>query len=191
MVLLKRRFWRLPVFGGVKVIELHPGETDHNGEEYSHGVHAHFVTNSFLPAKVVWALARHAGFGRVYVERTTGDKMGKYLTKYLVKQQSQRDPALKGARLWSAFGSFKKQAVKVKDVIYSSPFGDFFKAVVEVCGYAKSSAWSSASVRFIILRDLWFKYCKWSADEMFRYLVSCQAREVRFRILRSCRSFSV
>ncbi len=99
-------------FRGIRVFEMHPG---------GHGLHVHVVTDSFFDVNEVRSISDRMGWGRVNVKRIrkgvsdfedqagvsqTGN-VARYLAKYLVKQLRQRLPALKGLRMWAAFGGLK------------------------------------------------------------------------------------
>jgi len=166
---LKRKFHRIPALGGVRVFEIHPGECG-DGIDRSHGLHIHFVTNSFLPVQVLRAMASRMGFGRIQVERVQTDRIQAYMTKYLTKQQGARDGCMRGQRLWSAFGHFKSHATRVKDVVYSSPFGDFFRIAIDRGGFRLMRDWRSAGFRFRLLQSLFFLYSKHSGEELMDML---------------------
>jgi len=102
---LKREF---PSLSGIRVFEVHPGVG-----EWSHGVHIHLVTDSFLDVNRVRITAKLAGWGRVHVSRVKrSEAVAHYLAKYLTKEK--RVPGLKGWRLWATFGGIQK--TKVSDI---------------------------------------------------------------------------
>ncbi len=90
LLTLMRRRW--PDLCGLRVFEMHK----------RHGLHVHLVTNRRIDVNVVRALAKQAGWGRVHVKRIPPDRAA-YLAKYLGKD---RPEALRGWRLWGAFGKW-------------------------------------------------------------------------------------
>lgn len=109
LTLLKRRW---PKMSGLRVFEMH--------EE--HGLHVHLLTDRFLDVNEARKLAARAGWGRIHVMRIPAAKAG-YLAKYLSKE---REPCLKGWRLWAGFGK-NWEWVKVKHVEVDSVFSRTFR----------------------------------------------------------------
>jgi hypothetical protein len=103
LTVLKRKFG----FRGVRVLELH--------EE--HGCHFHVITNRRFPVRKIVLMHERYGFGRIDVRRIADAAHAiSYVCKYLSKR---RDPCLKRARLWSAFGKIER--TRVKDVLVDTP----------------------------------------------------------------------
>jgi len=90
---------RLPDWCGLRVYEVHPGRCG-----YSHGLHVHVLTNRFFDVRLVRAVCKSAGWGRVHVLRIAGERAG-YVAKYLGKK---RPEALKGWRMVATFGAFDR-----------------------------------------------------------------------------------
>ena len=91
----------------MRVLELHD----------EHGCHFHVITNQRFPIRKILAFSERYGFGRMDVRGVPGaDKAIRYLCKYLSKP---RAGCLKGARLWSAFGTIER--TRVKDVLSDTP----------------------------------------------------------------------
>jgi len=102
LTLLKRNW---PDLCGLRVFELHK----------THGLHVHLVTNRYIRVEPARELAIKAGWGRVHVVRANVDA-AKYLAKYLSKD---REPCLKGWRLWAGFGKWDWS--RVKDIFVETP----------------------------------------------------------------------
>jgi len=85
-------------------------------------LHVHFILNQFLDVTLVRSIAQKAGFGRIYVDSVDKSHVFEYLTKYLCKQQ--REPRLKGIRLWSEFAGkgARRTGFHAKDVQINSSF---------------------------------------------------------------------
>lgn len=111
-----RKFWSLACknlkrrlgFKGFRVFELHPG---------GHGLHVHVVTDQRFDVNQVRRISTLYRFGRIHVKMIPRGKAG-YIGKYLGKQT--RALALKGCRLWAAFGG--QDAHKVTDIEIDTPF---------------------------------------------------------------------
>lgn len=101
---LKRRM----AFRGLRVFELHPG---------GHGLHVHVLTDKRFDVVQVRRIAQLYRFGRIHVKMIPKNK-AHYVAKYLSKQT--RALALKGCRLWAAFGG--QDAHKVSDIIVETPY---------------------------------------------------------------------
>lgn len=103
-------------WGGVKVAELHR----------EHGIHFHCLINRRLPIDIVRRVAELHEFGRIQVE--PADKLAcNYLAKYLTKRTHNKIFAQSGRSLrkWEAFGPFKHQATRLKDLINYSDLWKF------------------------------------------------------------------
>lgn len=119
-------------FGGVKVVEVHPG---------GHGVHFHWVVKPRIPIKVLLSIGRECGFGRISVhEKPATEKLAKYLVKYLCKGEK-----LSGLKRWSCIGDFK--GVKAADVEFLSDsvqvFRDAYREAIKA-GKPRGAAWRHA-----------------------------------------------
>ena len=102
---------------GVRRFELHP-----NG----HGLHVHCLLDARLDVNKIRPIAQKIGFGRIHVVRLglkAFEKTKEYLIKYLSKED--REPCMKGKRLWATCGKFK--GVRVNRIEVISPFVSFFK----------------------------------------------------------------
>lgn len=107
-------------WGGVKVAELHKGD-------YGHGLHFHCLINRRLPIDIVRRVAQLHEFGRIQVE-PADKKACHYLAKYLTKRTHNKIFARSGKRSlrkWEAFGPFKKQATRLKDLTNESDYWRF------------------------------------------------------------------
>ena len=98
-------------FYGVRVYELHPG---------GHGLHVHVVTGGRFEVDAIRAVSNRAGWGRVDVTRIPG-KRRHYVAKYVSKE---REPDLKGQRLWACLGRFERTRISdiEKDAAWSAAF---------------------------------------------------------------------
>lgn len=111
---------------GVRVCEWHPG---------GHGCHFHFETTTRIDIRVMRRWSRRCGFGRIHVRRIDKKRL-EYLLKDVAPGQF-RVTALKGRRLWAAFGNDKRKwACRCKDVVVRSPVLDLFRRLrvaKEIC----------------------------------------------------------
>lgn len=93
-------------WGGVKVVEEHPG---------GHGLHFHWVIKGRIPIEKLLVLSRRAGFGRINVHPDPcGLAVAGYLAKYLTKNDK-----IHGLKSWSCIGHY--DGVKCKDLEYLQP----------------------------------------------------------------------
>lgn len=91
----------LPHFGGVRVVEDHPG---------GHGLHYHWVIRGRVSVNVIRRLATKAGFGRIHVDPDPCTPwVAPYLAKYLTKQSR-----IAGIRSWSCIGDY--DGIKTRDI---------------------------------------------------------------------------
>ena len=143
-------------FRGVRVFELHPG---------GHGLHVHFLCDSFYSVRVVRARMRSlasgapwgTGFG-VDVTRITGARGWLYACKYVSK--GLRTVALKGVRLWARCAC---DGYRVREVDVSTSLGRSVRRVQEIVGAsfhnmrAAFCLWARVGERGVRL------YCRWIA----------------------------
>lgn len=109
---LKREF---PGWQGLRVFEMHD----------RHGLHVHLVTTRYVRVEVVRFLSNRIGYGRIHVKKAR-PSMAHYLGKYLSKERPQ---ALKGFRLWAAFGM--QAHCKVIDIIVESLRATIWRAAAK------------------------------------------------------------
>jgi len=123
-------------WGGVKVVEIHPG---------GHGLHFHWVIKGRVPIRVLLDTARPLGFGRITVdEKPAGLATAGYLAKYLTKQKHQK---LDGLRRWGCLGSY--QGVRSRDIEFLSPSVAVFRQAYReaiAAGKPSPAAWNHAKV---------------------------------------------
>lgn len=135
-----RKFWSLAAknlkrrlgFRGLRVFELHPG---------GHGLHVHVVTDMRFDVNKVRRISQLYRFGRIHVKMIPKSKAG-YIAKYLSKQT--RALALKGARLWAAFGG--QDAHKVSDIIVDTPYTRAYYHLKETFQWFESASFYVRSV---------------------------------------------
>lgn len=117
LLTLLRRRW--PELCGLRVFELHD----------QHGLHVHLVTNRFIDVNEARRLSKIAGWGRIHVMRVPVEKAA-YLAKYLSKE---REPCLKGWRLWAGFGNWEWS--RVKDILFETPRSRIYQVCKAVYGW--------------------------------------------------------
>lgn len=117
LLTLLRRRW--PGLCGLRVFEMHE----------CHGLHVHLVTNRFIDVNEARKLSLKAGWGRIHVMRIPIQKAA-YLAKYLSKE---REPCLKGWRLWAGFGSW--DWTRVKDIVFETPRRTIYHACKKWLGW--------------------------------------------------------
>lgn len=108
-----------PNLKGLRVYEMHPGESADAPEGMCHGLHAHAITPQWWDVNVLRAFLgrmRDCLFGRIHVMPTHSKKAWRYLVKYLSKYK--RPPCLKGWRLWAHIGNWEH--TKCKDLVLDS-----------------------------------------------------------------------
>ena len=120
LLTLLRRKW--PQFCGLRVYEMHE----------THGLHVHLVTNRYVRVEDVRRLAIKSGWGRIHVQRIQADRAA-YLAKYLGKD---REPCLKGWRLWAGFGDWDWS--RVKDIVLESPRSKIYAVCKAIYGWTGS-----------------------------------------------------
>lgn len=128
-------------WGGVRVVEVHPG---------GHGLHYHWVMRGRMDISVVRGITTRAGFGRINIAqnpnktvRVVDEGAAAYLVKYLMKKGDKP----MGARRWACIGTY--EGVKTRDVIFDSPSIAFFRAAYRsslAMGYPRGKALSLAKV---------------------------------------------
>jgi len=102
-------------WGGVKVIEVHPG---------GHGLHAHWVARGRMPWSYVQHLAVRAGFGYiVHVDpKPATPATAFYLASYLTKGDK-----LRGLRQWGNIGTY--DGIGKRDIVQTSDRIERIKAL--------------------------------------------------------------
>ena len=166
-----------PLIGGVRVMEWHPGRDfvcfQGEIETASHGVHIHLLTDMRLSVDVVRTLSKGI-FGRIHVieckDLSEPARLANYLAKYLSKFMGNRPVSLKGARLWSNWGSWSD--TKCKDVCYESGFTNFYTRLKWFCEYGnryECEIWESP---FFLAFEGFYKYWQLTQDkkDLFRAL---------------------
>jgi len=136
----------LKSWGGVRVIEPHPG---------GHGLHFHWVMHGFMPVHVIRKLATACGFGRIDVNPDpVSNRVASYLAKYLVKSRKDSSDVF-GVRRWACIGDY--DGVKTNDVVDESIsaqiFRGFYRNAIEQ-GAPKAVAFGIARVE----QARWKKY---------------------------------
>jgi hypothetical protein len=103
-------------FRGVRVLELHA----------DHGCHFHVLTNRRYSIREIQKFKERYGFGRIDARHVPDSTVAvSYLCKYLSKQ---RDPCLRGVRLWSAFGPIER--TRVRDVLIDTATSRLLRAAM-------------------------------------------------------------
>lgn len=101
----------LKSFGGVRVVEVHPG---------GHGLHYHWVIRGRVSVDHIRKRATACGFGRIHVDpRPCSPWVAPYLAKYLVKDR------VRGVRSWSCIGDYT--GYKGRDIEFSSRSIEVYK----------------------------------------------------------------
>lgn len=122
-------------FGGVKVVEIHPG---------GHGLHFHWVVKPRIPIRVLLRLSKKCGFGRIGVHsKPATPHLAKYLLKYLIKGDK-----IHSLRKWGCIGDYK--GVRANDVAFESNSIAVFRMAYReaiASGKPKSAAWREAKFR--------------------------------------------
>jgi hypothetical protein len=93
---------------GLRVVEVHEG---------GHGLHYHLLVSMRIGVRLLRAIAKKYGIGRVQVTQCNHINQGKYLAKYLSKGGS---PLTKGMRRWGTIGGFVSS--KKNDIVCDSIF---------------------------------------------------------------------
>jgi len=98
---------------GIRVVEAHPG---------GHGLHYHMIVNLLIGVRLVRAIGKKYGIGRVQV--TPCNRDGAY---YIGKYLSKENDLSKGTRRWGTIGGFKP--TRVRDIEIDSTFHRNMKKV--------------------------------------------------------------
>lgn len=110
------RSGELDSWGGVRVIEPHPG---------GHGLHFHWVMHGFMQVQVIRRLATASGFGRIDVSPDpVSNKVASYMAKYLVKSRKGSTDVF-GVRRWACIGDY--DGVKTNDIVDESISAQIFR----------------------------------------------------------------
>jgi len=129
-------------WGGVRVVEVHPG---------GHGLHYHWVMRGRMDINVVREITTRCGFGRINIAqnengtiRVVDEGAAAYLVKYLLKKGDK--PV--GARKWACIGTY--EGVKTKDIVFDSPSIAVFRTAYRealASGMPRGQALTFAKVR--------------------------------------------
>jgi len=121
-------------WGGVKVVEIHPG---------GHGLHFHWVIKGRIPIHTLLDISRPLGFGRIQVDdKPAGLATAGYLSTYLTKQKNKK---LDGLRRWCCLGDYI--GVRARDIEYLSPSVQVFREAfreAKSAGKPSGAAWVHA-----------------------------------------------
>lgn len=119
-------------WGGVKVVEEHPG---------GHGLHFHWVIRGRIPIRILLAMAHRCGFGRIHVHPDPCTvKVAAYLAKYLTKNDK-----VYGLKMWGCLGTYK--GVRCKDLENLTPSKLVFREALRegvAAGKGRSAAFLHA-----------------------------------------------
>jgi len=94
------------LINGIRVVEVHPG---------GHGLHYHLIVNLRIGVRLLRAIGKKYGIGRVHV--TPCNQGGAY---YIGKYLSKPSELTKGARRWGTIGGFRPS--RVRDIEIDSLF---------------------------------------------------------------------
>jgi len=128
---VRRGLWPAD-WGGVKVVEEHPG---------GHGLHFHWVIKGRIPIRKLLELGTRFGFGRIHVREEPCDVgAASYLAKYLNKNDK-----IYNLKVWSCIGAY--DGVKCKDVEFLAPSKQVFREAYQeaiAAGKGKAAAFNHA-----------------------------------------------
>lgn len=128
-------------WGGVRVVEVHPG---------GHGLHYHWVMRGRMDINVVREITTAAGFGRINIaqnENGTIRVVDKGLAAYLIKYLMKKGDKPHGARKWACIGTY--EGVKTADIVFDSPSIAVYRAAYRAAiklGFPRGKAMVAAKV---------------------------------------------
>lgn len=137
VVALRRQF---PTWAGIRVFEWHAGE------EFSRGLHVHFVTPGWFDVDIVRAICIRLGWGRCNVVTMKTKEAAHYVGKYLAKGRSQE---LKGLRKWAVIGprGWKDEiGHRCKDIAFRTTWSEVW-AFLEACAARARQAKAASAIK--------------------------------------------
>jgi len=143
---------KLPLLGGLRVVELHTHEIHFDA---THGLHFHILISERIPYDRMKGWTNHFGFGIIHVTHCDNLGAALYLSKYLWKKNAIRF----GARRWGAIGGFKP--CKVKDVEYET---SFMANKRELFGSLQLTFRGAMNLR--CLTDIWGHWKRWPVPDV-------------------------